>query len=91
MGVVQFVKRVSIVHHINVYRMSYDGLCDQVFCALEDRSHPSAHYHNQERDEFKETMKILKGIGSYLATLMNVDVEDCSIICLEAMDQHINV
>ncbi len=92
MGVVQLVKTVSILHHINMYRMNGEGLCSREFCVLEDRVHPSAHYHNQDRDEFKATMQILKGTGNYLATLISIDVDvvDCSAICLEAMDLYVN-
>ncbi len=39
-----------------------------------------------EMKTMTSTMKILKGIRSYLATLINVDIDEYSAICLEEMD-----
>ena len=58
MGIVQLVQRVSSIHHISMYRMIGEGFCDREFFALENRAHPSAHYHNQDSTEFKDTTKM---------------------------------
>ena len=53
-GIVQLLRRVSSTYHISMYRMNGEGFCDRVFFALENRAHPSAHYHNQDTTDKSE-------------------------------------